>query len=99
MKNNRIVIVLLVIIIGILLAYGSYTTIELKKEPVQPHVETNYDSVDVKINHAIDSILKAVSKTDGQIIDMYLEQQEYIGELEKQITGLEVDIRNLRSQY
>ena len=48
MKNNRIVIVLLVIIIGILLVYGSYTTIELKKEPAQPHVEINYDSVDVK---------------------------------------------------
>ena len=62
-----------------------------------PIVSVEQTDVDIKIAHAVDSVLKAVSKTDGQLVDFYLDQQNQINDLTGEVNNLTTQLRVLRN--
>ena len=98
MRRLIVSLILLIIILSIGLFY-EFTKKEKESIAESQTTIVICDSVDIKINQTIDSVLKTVSKTDGQIIDMYLEQQETILILKNQINTLEIEIKNLKSLF
>ena len=62
-----------------------------------PIVSVEQTDIDIKIAHAVDSVLKAVSKTDGQLVDFYLDQQNQINNLTGEVNNLTTQLRVLRN--
>ena len=62
-----------------------------------PIVSVEQTDIDIKIAHAVDSVLKAVSKTDGQLVDFYLDQQNQINDLTGEVNNLTTQLRVLRN--
>lgn len=93
MKWDNILLAFCVLaIVALLTLYGTHIFNEINKpEPVK--IELTQEFVDQKVQHAVDSVLKAVSKTDSQIIDMYIEQEKLIGDLEERIGDLENQLK------
>jgi hypothetical protein len=93
MKTFNIIHGIVTLALGVVLIW----TMLPNKTVESPIISVEQTDVDVKIAYAIDSVLKAASKTDSQILNLYFEQEIVIVDLEKQINGLEIDIRNLRN--
>jgi hypothetical protein len=94
MKTFNIIHGIITLALSVVLIWSILPNKTLETPVVSP-IEQN--EVDVKIAHAVDSVLKAVSKTDNQILDLYIEQEKIIVNLGKQINGFEIELRNLRN--
>jgi Ca2+/Na+ antiporter len=75
-EENFIVAFVIISLCAIFVLYA----LQIKKSINDPNYITNKkelteEYVDQKIAHAVDSVLKAVSKTDRQLLDLILEKQ------------------------
>lgn len=93
---NIIHICLTVIIIGFVILLWTTNDHAIKQPPIVI-ADTTTLYIDSKLEHMVDSILKAVSKTDAQLIDIYIQQQTELDDLKTSIQLLNQDLARLRN--